>query len=244
MFLQIDRQLIVSGFSYRLLLANFPKRFSLQLARGVFPISVGANTVLDTLIAVMLSQNTTDRNSTKAFEQLKTRYEDWNQVIEAPLRDVEECIRVAGLAKTKAARIKELLETLQKERGELSLESLRGSCTETVEKELSRFKGVGLKTMACVSAFSLGLQVFPVDTHVFRVCKRLGWISPNCSRDQAFRSLNSVVPLELRVPLHFLIISHGRETCRSQSPRCEACTLQKAFNTLKFPFRIQEQDTS
>ncbi|EME27156.1 HhH-GPD base excision DNA repair protein-related protein [Galdieria sulphuraria] len=195
MFLQIDRQLIVSGFSYRLLLANFPKRFSLQLARGVFrkywrkslvvmqgeekgthfqkayevlsqvypipAISVGANTVLDTLIAVMLSQNTTDRNSTKAFEQLKTRYEDWNQVIEAPLRDVEECIRVAGLAKTKAARIKELLETLQKERGELSLESLRGSCTETVEKELSRFKGVGLKTMACVSAFSLGLQVFP-----------------------------------------------------------------------------------
>ncbi|GJQ09559.1 hypothetical protein GpartN1_g1350.t1 [Galdieria partita] len=199
------------------------------------------NSVLDTLIAVMLSQNTTDRNSTKAFEQLKNRYKDWNQVIEAPLRDLEDCIRVAGLAKTKATRIKSLLETLRKERGELGLENLRESSVDEVEKELSRFKGVGLKTIACVSAFSLGFQVFPVDTHVFRVCKRLGWIHPNYSRDEAFRSLNNTVPLKLRVPLHFLIISHGRKICRSQSPRCEACALQNVCQYFKSSLRRSYQ---
>jgi endonuclease-3 len=92
---------------------------------------------------------------------LKTRYADWNQVIQAPLQELEDCIRVAGLAKTKAARLKELLETLQKERGELSLEYLRGTSAETVEHDLSRFRGIGLKTIACVEAFALGLQVFP-----------------------------------------------------------------------------------
>ncbi|KAK4522173.1 hypothetical protein GAYE_FCTG49G0052 [Galdieria yellowstonensis] len=206
---------------------NFLKVY--QLLSQVYPIpcvTERASTVLDTLIAVLLSQNTTDRNSTKAFEQLKTRYADWNQVIQAPLQELEDCIRVAGLAKTKAARLKELLETLQKERGELSLEYLRGTSAETVEHDLSRFRGIGLKTIACVEAFALGLQVFPVDTHVFRVCKRLGWIDPNCDRNQAFRSLNNDVPPELRVALHFLIISHGRNVCRSRRPLCETCCLQ------------------
>eukprot|EP00871_Galdieria_phlegrea_P003049 jgi/Galph1/3745/GphlegSOOS_G2390.1 len=182
--------------------------------------------VLDTLIEVMLSQNTTDRNASKAFKNLKVAYKDWSQVLDAPVAELEGHIRISGLAKTKASRIQLLLRQIKQERSELSLEYLRGSSIKVVRKELSRFKGVGPKTIACVAAFSLGLSEFPVDTHVYRVCKRLGWIPEACSREQAYSVLNESIPCHLRLPLHLLLISHGRTLCRSRKPSCEECPLK------------------
>lgn len=156
----------------------------------------GQTAVLDSLVRTILSQNTTDKTSIRAFKSLKQRYASWSEVLDAPDADVEEAIRVGGLAAIKVQRIKALLRTLQDERGACCLEWLREEATERVKAYLSQFKGIGAKTMSCVLMFCLERAEFPVDTHVWHISKALGWCPPTCTRDQAYEHLNALVPGE------------------------------------------------
>jgi endonuclease-3 len=89
-----------------------------------------------------------------------------NQVQKADLNAVEDAIRCGGLAQIKAARIANILNTLLEERGSICLEYVRNMTSDQIKAELSRFKGVGPKTVACVLMFHLEHNEFPVDTHV------------------------------------------------------------------------------
>ena len=111
--------------------------------------------VLDSLIGTILSQNTTDSNSHRAFQALKAKYPTWEEVRVAAPEDVEEPIKMGGLAAIKTGRIQVILNTLKQERGECSMEYLRDLETEQIKKELTRFKGVGAKTVSCVLMFCL-----------------------------------------------------------------------------------------
>ncbi|PRW58639.1 hypothetical protein C2E21_2984 [Chlorella sorokiniana] len=172
-------------------------------------------TVLDSLVRTLLSQNTTDKTSGRAFATLKQRFPSWEAVRQAPLEEVADAIRVGGLAEIKAGRIQDILGTLKAERGECSLEHLRGSSAAEVKAELSRFKGVGAKTISCVLLFGLGHDDFAVDTHVWEITKALGWTPLNASRDQAYAHLNELVPDDLKYDLHVLLVNHGKS--------CPAC---------------------
>ncbi|KAF6000999.1 hypothetical protein F1559_000904 [Cyanidiococcus yangmingshanensis] len=91
---------------------------------------------------------------------------------------------------------------------------------------LTQYPGVGPKTAACVAMFTLGRDdIFPVDTHIYRVGKRLGWVPTTRTREQAQEDLESLIPNPLHYPMHLLMIRHGREVCSAQVPRCEACKL-------------------
>ena len=128
------------------------------------------------LVRTILSQNTTDKNSLKAFAILKKSFKSWDGLLQAPARRIERLIRHAGLANIKAGRIKEALAEIKRREGRVSLARLKRLGLQGANEYLRSLKGVGPKTAACVLLFSFGRPVMPVDTHIFRVTKRLGLI--------------------------------------------------------------------
>ncbi|CAM8932543.1 unnamed protein product [Rhodiola kirilowii] len=110
------------------------------------PVEEERESVLDGLVSIMLSQNTTDANARKAFMSLKSAFPDWEDVLGAESKFIENAIRCGGLAATKASAIKNLLSLLLEQRWKLCLEHLRGLSVDEVKAELSQFKEIGPKT--------------------------------------------------------------------------------------------------
>ena len=131
---------------------------------------------LSTLINCILSQHTSDLNSDRAFEALRARFPAWEQVRDAPVRQVREAIRPAGLANQKAPRIQGVLREITHQRGQLNINFLRRMPVADARQWLQALNGVGPKTAAITLLFGLGCPAFPVDTHVHRVSGRLGLI--------------------------------------------------------------------
>ena len=131
--------------------------------------------MLDAVVKTILSQNTTNVNSSRAFSRLKAAFPTWEAVAAAEPAAVQDAIRCGGLAASKTARIQAMLHTIREERGEVSLEHLRSAPSAAIKAELSRFKGVGPKTISCVLLFELQRPDFAVDTHIHRIAGRLGW---------------------------------------------------------------------
>ena len=196
---------------------------------------------VDELVRTVLSQNTTDRNSLAAFAILKKKFRSWDGLLKTDARTVARLIRHAGLANIKAMRIKEVLAGIKAREGRLNLANLTRLDTQDALEYLRSLKGVGPKTAACVLLFSFGKPVMPVDTHIFRVTKRLGLIRGNVNIDQAHKRLSAIVPKPLIYDFHLCIIGHGRRTCRARDPRCGSCVVYGlcVFNRKRF-FRKKE----
>lgn len=183
------------------------------------------------LVDTILSQNTSNANSDAGYRQLRRRFRSWRQVADAPVADVERCIRVSGLSNLKAPRIQAILGQIRADRGRIDLQHLSEMDDQAALDYLSRFKGVGPKTAHCVLLFAFGKAVFPVDTHIHRIAGRLGLIPPETSAEQAHDLLKPMVPPEDRYEMHVLLIHHGRQTCRAINPRCADCVLLKMCPT-------------
>jgi endonuclease-3 len=169
--------------------------------------------VTDAVINTMLSQNTTAANQRRAFAGLKQAFPGgWEEVANATdTSRIEDAIRVAGLAKIRAERMQSMLQTAKEERGAANFEYLQDyDSVDAISKELSRFKGMGPKTISCVCLFALGFPDFPVDTHVLRISQKLGWVSKSTSREGAYEDLNERVPEEYKLDLHCLLVTHGK----------------------------------
>lgn len=182
-------------------------------------------TPLDVLILTVLSQNTSDTNSHKAFKLLRSRFSNWREIHKASAMEIEATIKAGGLGRIKAERIKMIMEKIVNERGELDLGFLSSLPMEQARDWLLHLPGVGPKTAACVLLFSLGEPALPVDTHIYRVTRRLGLISSRMSAEKAHDILGTMVPAEDVYRFHVLIIEHGRRLCRAQRPLCSRCPL-------------------
>lgn len=180
---------------------------------------------LDVLIATLLSQASGDQVTQGIFRELKGRYPGWAGLARAPLFEVEEILRRGGLAKQKSQRLKEILSQLESEQGALSLTPLLEGTDEQAMAKLLQLAGVGPKTAACVLLFALGRPVFPVDTHVLRVSRRLGWVGAKETAPRAQDLLSRIIPEDLHLSLHTDLIRFGREICRANTPRCYHCPL-------------------
>ena len=181
---------------------------------------------LDELVLTILSQNTSDTNRDRAWEDLRAAFDGWEAVRDAGREELEEAIRSAGLAGQKAAAIHAVLEGITEERGEPVLDHLETMDDGEAMDYLTSFRGVGTKTAACVLCFALRRPVMPVDTHVHRVGRRLGLVPEDADRTGAHDVLNEAVPPELRYPLHIWLIRHGRAVCGARRPRCDECGLE------------------
>ncbi|MBS7267718.1 MAG: endonuclease III [Candidatus Freyarchaeota archaeon] len=178
---------------------------------------------LDQLILTILSQNTSDKNSYAAFSNLKRKYPIWEDLISASEEGIAEAIRIGGLGNIKARRIKEALIAIMEKRNKLDLSYLKEISTQEALSFLTKLKGVGPKTAACVLLFSFGKPVLPVDTHIHRVSKRLSLIG-NADRLKAHKILQEMVPEEQVYSFHINMIEHGRRICKPK-PKCLECVL-------------------
>jgi endonuclease-3 len=176
-----------------------------------------------TLIVTIISQNTADTNTERAFENLSNSFEITPKALaSAKTSQIESCLHIGGLYKSKAKTI----QTISK----IILENFNGSLAtilalplEEARKALMELPGVGPKTADVVLLFSANQPTIPVDTHVNRVSKRLGLAPAKGSYEEVRLSLQSLFEPKDYLAVHLLLIAHGRTYCKAIKPRCANC---------------------
>jgi endonuclease-3 len=181
---------------------------------------------VDLLVMTILSQNTSDTNSLRAFALLKSAFCDYEKVLAASDDAVANSIRPGGLAEIKARRIKEALVRIKLDAGAITLSFLADMGKEEAMAYLLSLPGVGPKTASVVLLFAFRFPFLPVDTHVYRVSRRLGLLAEDVRQEKAQPILERIVPVEKYLSLHLNLITHGRLICRARGPRHEECTLR------------------
>ena len=177
------------------------------------------------LVYTVLSQHTSDINSERAYDKLMETFRSLDAVAQAEVEDIEEAIRPGGLAKIKAPRIRAILRQVREEVGSYDLSFLGQMALPDAKAWLMKLNGIGPKTAAVILCFSLGMPAMPVDTHIFRVAKRLGLIGKKVNAEKAHDVLEATVPPEDVFAFHMYLIRHGRTVCKAIRPRCGECAL-------------------
>ena len=184
---------------------------------------------VDMLIATILSQNTNDKNSYRAFRNLKDKFENWEEIAEQPRIKIEKQIKTAGLGKQKSGAIKNFLSSVKKEKGKVSLKYLKDLPDDEILTELTKYDGIGVKTASCVLLFSLKRNICPVDTHVHRTLNRIGIVNTK-TPDKTFLAIKDKIPEGIAHSFHTNLIRLGREICKPAKPNCFVCPVLKVCN--------------
>ncbi|TKJ33284.1 base excision DNA repair protein [bacterium (candidate division B38) B3_B38] len=189
-----------------------------QLARRPDPLTC--------LISTILSQNTNDRNRDQALSGLRERFPTWEDVARASPRKIAEAIKIGGLANQKSQRIKDILQWIEQSQGRLSLDFICDMSLPQAMETLSGLKGVGLKTSSVVLLFACGKEVFPVDTHIARICRRTGLVLSKAPAEKIFHQMQELVPPGRSLSFHINLIKLGRTICRARLPLCPRCPIK------------------
>ena len=184
---------------------------------------------VDQLIATTLSQRTTYADEKAAYDKLLATYGDWEGVAAAPVDGIEECIQTSRWPEVKAPRIKELLNIIKEEYGEMDMEFLREMPVDEAQELLMKLPGVGHKTSTFVLLFSLRRPALPVDTHVHRVSTRFGILPMKISQAKSHKALLDMLPAEADELLNFhkLLFKHGQRVCTYSHPKCSKCIVSE-----------------
>jgi endonuclease-3 len=202
--------------------------------------------VLDALVRTILSQNTSDANSTRAklsMDKAYGRSDKWDAIVQGGAAKLQEAIKSGGLSQIKSKVIISILEQTKEKYGEYSLDHLHDATNDVAMQEMLSFQGVGPKTASCVLLFCLQREDFAVDTHVHRITGLLGWRPKSCSRDETYAHLNIKIPDEDKYGLHSLLIDHGKKCpeCRAGGKNVGKCELRKAFRKGKLEGEAGEE---
>jgi len=209
------------------------RRFELSRALAIIerlyrskPWSRGMDS-FEVLVGTVLSQNTNDRNSMLAFRRLRKRFKIRPEVLaKAKERDIVECIRPAGLYNMKAPRIKSIArELLKKYDGKL--DNILKLPQAEARMKLLELPGIGFKTADVLLAFVADREVLPVDTHIARIAKRIGFVNEKAEYEEIRSALESLVNSEKRGRTHLALIRFGRTICRARKPLCPICPVLK-----------------
>lgn len=204
-----------------------PFRYIVQNLENTFgePFLPPKSDPLSMLINIILSQATSDANSDRTFRNLKKSFRTWKNVLAASETEIADAIRLGGLANQKARVIKDLLGQIKNARGTLSLKFIEKMPDDAARDYLLQFRGIGPKTVACTLLFALQKEVFPIDTHIFRVLRRVGVLPEKITDVKAHWLLDELAPGGKFYSLHVNLIRLGRQICRPREPLCERCPL-------------------
>jgi len=178
------------------------------------------------LVSTVLSQNTNWHNTKTAYERLTSEFKTPRQIARADEREIQKLIRPAGLHRIKSKRLKELSQAICERYGG-NIGKVLKKPLAAARQELLSLPGIGYKTADVVLAFSAGRDVLPVDTHVFKISKRLGFAAPKDDHEKVRIKLEALVPVGHRGEAHMLLIQHGRRYCRAIKPLCAECPVSK-----------------
>lgn len=183
------------------------------------------------LVITIISQNTNDRNTLRAYQRLEARgLITPKAILEAELKELQEALKIAGLYRNKAKKLKELATILLEAHGG-DLWNILRLPLEDAREQLLKLPGVGLKTADVLLLFCAGKPVIPVDTHVNRTAKRLGLADYKADYEEVRRSLQNLYPPEHYLDVHLLLISLGRTYCKAGRPLCDECPLRNLCPT-------------
>ncbi|PHH63182.1 hypothetical protein CDD81_6233 [Ophiocordyceps australis] len=190
--------------------------------------------VLDALVRTILSQNTSDANSSRAKRSMDAEYggsDCWDAIVAGGQQRLQQAIKSGGLSVVKSRAILNILHQVKERHGVYSLDHLFEASDHDAMREMLSFKGVGPKTASCVLLFCLRRASFAVDTHVHRITGLLGWRPACATREEAQAHLDARVPPQEKYPLHVLIITHGKTCaeCRAGGKNLGKCELRRAF---------------
>ena len=191
---------------------------------GPFPLEPRLDPAHE-LTFTILSQHTSDINSERAFRGLMSRFGDLESVAKAEVSEIELAITRGGLAKVKAPRIKQILNRILELNGSLDLSFLAEMPLPEAKAWLRQLPGIGPKSAGIILSFSLGMPAMAIDTHIFRVCQRLGLIGPKVNADKAHDLMEDAVEADQVFTFHIGFITHGRQICKAQRPLCAECVL-------------------
>lgn len=180
------------------------------------------------LVFIVLSQVTTHHSYGRVFERLCDAVGSWDDLLAMPLRRLKTLIKDAGLSGQKAPRLKAIARRLTADFGRVTLDPLREMTDEDAEEYLTSLPGVGVKSAKCILMYALGREVLPVDTHVWRVARRLGLLPEDLPYGRVHDVLEEAVAPADRYAIHVNAIVHGRRLCLPLRPRCTQCFLQRA----------------
>ena len=180
--------------------------------------------LLDVLIATILSQNTNDVLSLQAYGNLKTAYPVWEVLLKVPQTRIAKLIQIGGLAKQKSEVIKNLIKYLHIRNGKVDLNYLLKMSDEEIFSELGALKGIGNKTISCLLLFGMNKNSFPVDTHIHRICNRIGLVNTK-NANETYLEMKSLVPQGKEYSFHIELIRFGRNICSAKNPECYNCQL-------------------
>ena len=180
---------------------------------------------LDELVFILLSAKTTERSYLRTYEALRRRFDDWFDILGSQIGTVASTIHEGGLSVKKERQLRALLTEVDTEIGREAFAKIRSCSTPEATRMLAGLPGVGLKSARCVLMYSLGREVFPVDTHCRRVMARLGVIRFERLTDSVQDKIQEMVPRPIRYDLHVNLVAHGRTVCTAREPRCSACVL-------------------
>lgn len=189
------------------------------------PRNKGSNDLVGLLIETILSQNTNDQNRDRAYQRLRSRFPRWENILEAKTRSIVSAIRPGGLAEQKARRIQEMLRWIKGREGRLSLSFLKEMDSGEIKELIGGLKGVGPKTVHCFLLFGMGRDAFPVDTHILRIGRRMGFIPETIDAVKAHAWMVPLIPKGKSLSLHLNLIHFGRSVCTARHPQCEDCFL-------------------
>lgn len=175
------------------------------------------------LVSTILSAQATDKSVNKVTEELYKQYPDVDSFLTLTQEEIENKIKKIGLYKNKSKSIYNMVRELK--------ERYNGIVPRNME-ELMSLSGVGRKTASVVLVEAFNIPAFPVDTHVFRVTKRIGIASGN-NADKVSDEMMKKLPKKYYHLMHHLLITHGREICNAQNPKCEKCCLSDMCNYYK-----------
>lgn len=181
---------------------------------------------LEELIYIILSDQTEEYSFVKTWKSFRESFPTWEKVLESSENEIAAVIRGGGLHNKKAKYIKGALEIIKSKFGELSVRKLEEFNDIDALKFLESLPGVSVKNARCILIYSLYRKVFPVDTHVWRISRRLG-LTPLVPKPTVKQQLEleSLIPKSLRYRLHVNMVSHGRQTCTTYWPKCKECVL-------------------
>jgi len=180
---------------------------------------------VDDLVFVILSNKTSPAIASAIYQCLKRTYPRWDKLLASPARMVRRILKPAGLSSIKTAQLRAALRAIRRDHGGLQLTKLGGRSETEVEEYLASLPGVSKKVAKCVMLYTMGAKVLPVDAHVHRIAKRLGWTSRKRA-DQCHEELEALVPARRRYGFHVAAILHGRSACRPNRPACTQCCIR------------------
>jgi len=199
---------------------------------------------LDELVFIICSVKRSEKVYLNAFKSFKQHFPTYDLLATASAREISKTVAWGGLQNQKATAVKAIAETLIKKFGKPTLAPLKRMSDEACEQFLCSLPHVGKKVARCVMLYSLDRQVFPVDSHCWRIACRLGWLKNErkaCSVcDMDF--LQELIPPPLRFSLHVNMVSHGRKICSARSPQCNACKVNRYCQKIGVQKRIATQE--